>query len=174
MDGAHDNGPRYIIKPGAEPTNVRIGPDGELRGEVPVMMVQSCGDVAHTWSPKERTFVPQVPDDLPSRRLKPDPLKATTAAEFVDTMRRYRRWAGSPSFREMADRIGVRSPSRFCEALNSDRLPSYTLLNAFIVSLHGSDSSAEFQRWAAAWRELTEREREHSHASAGRVPPPRY
>jgi len=54
----------------------------------------------------------------------------------------------------MAERVGVRSPSRFCEALKSDKLPTFSLLNAFVVSLKGDH--AYFQRWAAAWRALDE------------------
>jgi hypothetical protein len=158
MDKA--SGPRYIVQSDVEPQNIRMDAEGNLWGEVPVMLIQ--GPIGperrtHMWSANERgfvpaRFVPEVPDDLPGAGLKPDPLEATTIAEFVDTMRRYRRWAGSPSFREMADRVGVRSSSRFCEALKSDRLPTFSLLNAFVVSLEGS--SADFQRWAAAWRAL--------------------
>lgn len=155
-----ENGPRYIAQPDAEARNIRMDAEGNLWGEVPVMLAQ--GPVSpdlktHIWSAGERRFVPtrflpEVPEDLPGDTLKPDPLRARTASEFVSTMRRYRRWAGSPSYREMADRVGVRSSSRFCEALKSDRLPTFALLDAFVVSLGGN--SADFQRWAAAWRAL--------------------
>ena len=39
--------------------------------------------------------------------------------------------------------------SFFLEALTSNRLPKFTSVNAFIVSLGGS--SADFQRWATPW-----------------------
>ncbi|MEU0236742.1 hypothetical protein ABZ234_03560 [Nocardiopsis sp. NPDC006198] len=157
---AEASGPRYIVKSDVEPRSIRVDEDGNLWGEVPVILVQGpigSDKDARVWSPQEREFVsakftPEVPDDLPGAGMKPDPLKATSVSEFIELMNRYRRWAGSPSYRVMADRVGVRSSSRFCEALKSDRLPTFSLLNAFVVSLEGT--SADFQRWAAAWRAL--------------------
>lgn len=155
-------GPRYIVQSDVEPRNIRMDAEGNLWGEVPVLLIQGpirSDRRTHMWSPQERSFLParfvhEVPDDLPGAGLKPDPVEAATVAEFVDMMNRYRRWAGNPSFREMAERVGVRSPSRFCEALKSDKLPTFSLLNAFVVSLKGDH--AYFQRWAAAWRALDE------------------
>ncbi|WP_049568296.1 hypothetical protein [Nocardiopsis sp. SBT366] len=158
MDQAR--GPRYVIQTDVDPQNIRMDEDGNLWGEVPVLLVQ--GPVGperrtHIWSPTERSFVqarfvPEVPEDLPGAGMKPDPVQAKSVPEFIELMNKYRRWAGSPSFRVMADRVGVRSSSRFCEALRSDRLPTFALLNAFVVALEGT--SADFQRWAAAWRAL--------------------
>src|SRR5699024_7433988 len=93
---------------------------------------------------------PEVPDDLPGWGLEPDPLQAKTVAEFIAAMRAYRQWAGAPSYREMVHRVGTGSAAGFCEALKSDRLPKFALLNAFIVSLGGD--GAVFQRWVTAWR----------------------
>jgi len=154
------SGPRYIVKSDAEPRSVRADADGTLWGEVPVILVQGpfgSDETPQVWSASERRFVsakfaPEVPDDLPGAGMKPDPLKAKSVPEFIELMGKYRRWAGSPSYRVMANRVGVRSSSRFCEALKSDRLPTFALLNAFVVSLEGT--SADFQRWAAAWRAL--------------------
>lgn len=155
-------GARYVIQFDAEPRNIRMAPDGTLWGEVPVTLIQRAprpDSKTYSWSASGGSFVParfvpEIPEDLPGERLKPDPLRAKSVDEFVETMRLYRKWAGSPSFRVMADRVGVRSPSRFCEALKSNRLPSFALLNAFVVSLGGT--SADFQRWASAWRALSE------------------
>ncbi|WP_117199261.1 hypothetical protein [Nocardiopsis sp. TNDT3] len=153
-------GPWYVVQAHVAPRNIRMDRDGNLWGEVPVTLIQNSprpDGKTYAWSAEERAFlparfVPEIPEDLPGDPLKPDPLKAKTVAEFVDTMRRYRRWAGNPSYREMADRVGVRSSSRFCEALKANKLPTFSLLNAFVVSLEGT--SADFQRWAASWRAL--------------------
>ncbi|WP_262391609.1 hypothetical protein [Nocardiopsis sp. CNR-923] len=48
------------------------------------------------------------------------------------------------------------SAAAFCEALRSDKLPKYTVLNAFIVVCGGAE--ADFQRWVTAWRRLDEDE----------------
>ena len=36
--------------------------------------------------------------------LRPDPLRARTAADFMAALRCYRAWAGDPSYRKMASR----------------------------------------------------------------------
>ena len=46
--------------------------------------------------------------------LCPDPLKARTPAELVDALRRYRIWAGEPSFRDMAPTAASGSPTPRC------------------------------------------------------------
>ncbi|MFW6640529.1 hypothetical protein ACOALZ_10865 [Nocardiopsis algeriensis] len=152
---------QYVIRNDVRPRNVRVEPDGTVWAEFRI--VPARGSV----SPNHPVFVlaageahqgalpqpvPAVPEDVPGWNCKPDPLGASTPAEFVDMMRRYRRWAGNPSFRDMASRVGVGSPSRFCEALKQDRLPTFALLNAFVVSLGGTGEY--FQRWATAWRAL--------------------
>jgi hypothetical protein len=43
---------------------------------------------------------PVVPDP-PGLNLCPDPATARTPADFMDTLRSYRKWAGDPSFRSM-------------------------------------------------------------------------
>ncbi|MFD6096712.1 hypothetical protein ACFVWN_02190 [Nocardiopsis flavescens] len=162
-------GNRFAVRDGALPRNIRMAPDGTLWGEVQVVPIrESLSVVVHEYSHDEtparnsgsarrprprRRLAGAAPEDVPGYRFKPDPLEAKTVEEFVEAMRRYRHWAGKPSYREMARRIGAGSAAGFCEALNrTDRLPSYALLNAFVVSLGGTQE--DFQRWATAWRSL--------------------
>ncbi len=154
---------RFMVTPGARPRNIRVAGDGTLWGEVPLVLYR---EVAFEPTKGGRTvFTPvknprdpdtgtlgDVPDDLPGYQLKPDPLKAETVAEFMETLRRYRRWAGSPSYREMVQRVGTGSAAGFWEALNRDRLPKLAMLNAIIVALGGKGEY--FQRWVTAWRSL--------------------
>ncbi|NKY96763.1 hypothetical protein [Nocardiopsis alborubida] len=158
---------RFMIQPGTHPQNIRVDDDGRLWGEVPVVPfrevtldpvllntgVRSTRAAART-APAPREPEPHAPDDVPGYQLRPDPLEARTVEEFVEMMRRYRRWAGSPSYRVMARRVGTCSAAGFCEALSRDRdrLPSFTLLNAFVVSLGGDQEY--FRRWVTAWRSL--------------------
>jgi hypothetical protein len=85
--------------------------------------------------------------------LKPDPLTARTAADFVERMKDYRIWAGEPSYRELARRSGKAfGASSLCEALNSTRLPAEKLVRAFIWAC--SHSEHDIQVWVTAWRHL--------------------
>jgi len=149
-----------VPHPHARPRAVRQDAAGALWGEVPLMVVRDVKVSERTdafsllggprASPAQGA--PEVPDDLPGWGLEPDPLQAKTVAEFIAAMRAYRQWAGAPSYREMVHRVGTGSAAGFCEALKSDRLPKFALLNAFIVSLGGD--GAVFQRWVTAWRAL--------------------
>ncbi|WP_017617947.1 hypothetical protein [Nocardiopsis gilva] len=91
--------------------------------------------------------------DVEGFDLRPDPLQTSTPSEFVEAMRRYRRWAGNPSYRTMATNCGYTcSAAAFHAALKSEGLPKFTQLNAFVIACGGDE--AEFQRWATAWRKL--------------------
>ncbi|WP_017614263.1 hypothetical protein [Nocardiopsis salina] len=94
----------------------------------------------------------------PNRSLasvaRPDPLHARTPAEFTLIMRRCLAWAGGPTYQELEYRSGgTVSASAFHAALESERLPRYVMLLAFITACVGEDE-AECQRWIAAWRAL--------------------
>ncbi|MFV2198476.1 hypothetical protein [Nocardiopsis sp. LOL_012] len=155
----------YRPVPDALPRRVRKDADGVLWGEVPVTPVPArdnrtaphraivlVNDQPPPPSPTAPTTPHTVVPDLPGYDMKPDPMTATTPAEFVEVMRRYREWAGSPSYRQMAERGGLYSAATFCDALKSDRRPRYTLLNAFVVACGGSEE--DWQRWLTAWRRL--------------------
>jgi hypothetical protein len=83
----------------------------------------------------------------------PDPLRASTPAEFTAALARYRRWAGNPSFREMARRAQpAASPSSLLAAARGERLPSLRVVAAFVT---GCGGSPEELRWfTTAWRRL--------------------
>lgn len=90
--------------------------------------------------------------DPPGCDLCPDPLRATTAFELVGALRRYRIWAGEPSFREMAAANERVSASTLCSALGRDVLPSLDVVSAIVIGCGGSDQ--DLQRFAAAWRRI--------------------
>jgi hypothetical protein len=103
------------------------------------------------------TAAPVVPDP-PGLNLCPDPGAAQTPAEFMDTLRKYRKWAGEPSFRVMEHVIRKQCGQHFAAstvhaALRSDDLPSLQKVQAIITACGGSD--AHQQMFTTAWRQLT-------------------
>ncbi len=85
--------------------------------------------------------------------LKPNPLMATTAAELLAAMRRYRAWAGSASFRQMAIRARHAIPHlAMCRALNGEELPPLETVIAIIAGCGGEQDDQEM--FAAAWRRI--------------------
>lgn len=85
--------------------------------------------------------------------LKPNPLNATTAAEFVETLRQYRAWSGDPSWRAMAiqaDQAVVFST--MYNAMNSDALPRWEVMKAIIIGCGGGED--DLRPFASAWRRL--------------------
>ena len=103
------------------------------------------------------TATPVVPDP-PGLALCPDPATAKTPAEFMDTLRMYRVWAGKPSYRAMEHVIKNHPAQRFAAstihaALKSDGLPTLQMVAAIITACGGSD--AHQQTFASTWRRLT-------------------
>lgn len=81
---------------------------------------------------------------IPQSDLKPNPLTATTAAEFVEVLRRYRAWHGDPSWRNMA--IQARHlvvHSTMHTAMNSDTLPKFDVMKAIVVGCGGDEDDLE-------------------------------
>jgi hypothetical protein len=96
---------------------------------------------------------PRAVADAPGHDLCPDPLAARSAAELAAALRRYRIWAGEPSYREMARRCkGNIGASTLNTALRSDELPALPVVLAVITACGGSDE--DLRRFATAWREL--------------------
>ncbi|MGD0701216.1 MAG: hypothetical protein ABSA02_15185 [Trebonia sp.] len=100
---------------------------------------------------------PVVPDP-PGLNLCPDAGTARTPAQFMDTLRKYRKWAGEPSFRVMEHVIRQQRGQHFAAstihaALKSDDLPSLQKVQAIITACGGSD--AHQQMFTTAWRQLT-------------------
>ncbi|MDA2809185.1 hypothetical protein O4J56_00915 [Nocardiopsis sp. RSe5-2] len=176
--------PDYVVVSGVPPRRVRVGSDGMLWGEVPVVPVQGRAappspagpgadgritvSVPHPQGPAVSAVPSHHTDEGPSGGqavpdidgfdLRPDPMQMETPAAFMVALRQYRRWAGSPPYREMADRCGnVYSASAMCAALGASELPKYTMLNALILGCGGDEK--EFQRWLTAWRVLDGQEK---------------
>ena len=99
--------------------------------------------------------------------LRPDPLRARTAADFMAALRCYRAWAGDPSYRKMASRASYAlAASTICTALNSDTLPRLELVLAVVAGCGGDDEDQ--QRFATGWRAI----RLERASEAGRGPLP--
>jgi hypothetical protein len=96
-----------------------------------------------------------VVPDMPGMDLCPDPLLARTSGEYLAELRRYRIWAGQPSYR-MACRTGHQfAATTLCAALTGTMLPS---LAKVIVIIEGCCGTAEHQQaFATAWRRLSMR-----------------
>jgi hypothetical protein len=86
--------------------------------------------------------------------LRPDPLRAGTAAELIAMLRQFRTWAGNPSYRDMALRSGRRAgASTMCTLLGSSDLPDrLEIIDAIIEGCGGTDEDR--QKFATAWRRL--------------------
>jgi hypothetical protein len=95
----------------------------------------------------------QSAGDLAGLDLKPDPLAATTAKEFMDALRRYRAWSGFPSLRKMADRSGQAFVhSTMHTAMQNDALPKLDLVKAIIRGCEGSPD--DMDAFVTAWRRI--------------------
>lgn len=101
----------------------------------------------------DRELDAPVPD-RPGADLRPDPADAGTVAEFLDCLRNYRIWAGSPSYRIMSRNCRRRfAPSTICTALGGDSLPGLEMVLAIVSGCGGTaQHKSEF---ATAWRRLT-------------------
>ena len=86
--------------------------------------------------------------------LKPDPLDAHTPQELVAALRRYREWAGAPSFRQMAARAGqkVAHTTMHTALKSSDRLPKFDVLMAIVVGCGGDENDQ--RAFATSWRRI--------------------
>jgi hypothetical protein len=86
--------------------------------------------------------------------LRPDPLQANTPADFTAALRKYRIWAGRPSYRELARRAGgTPAASTICTMLRTDDLPPFGCMIAFVRACGGAEEDC--QRFATAWRRLS-------------------
>lgn len=85
--------------------------------------------------------------------LKPDPLAATTEAQFIRALWDYKAWSGDPSWRAMAARAGQRVVhSTMYGAMHGSALPKLEVVKAIISGCGGSDE--DLRAFATAWRRL--------------------
>jgi hypothetical protein len=91
--------------------------------------------------------------DADGYHLRPDPLHAQTPADLMAVLRRFRIWAGEPSFRRMAQASRDRlSASTVHAVLHSEALPSLQVLLAIVSGCGGSND--DLKAFATAWRTL--------------------
>jgi hypothetical protein len=91
---------------------------------------------------------------LPGTDSCPDPGTAGTPEEFMDALRRFRVWAGKPSFRAMERQCARRfAASTLCTALRTDVLPSLDMVHAIVTGCGGSPRHVHV--FATAWRRLS-------------------
>jgi transcriptional regulator with XRE-family HTH domain len=85
---------------------------------------------------------------------RPDPSHASTPAEFLDTLRQFRDWAGTPGYRQMDIRAGgVIGPKAMALALGSPtELPTLQIMRAVIRGCGGNEH--DLAAFTAAWRRI--------------------
>ena len=89
----------------------------------------------------------------PGREDYPDPARAVTAAELMDTLRRYRLWAGEPSYRTMATRSGhAFAASTLHAALRRRTMPARAIVEAIITGC--TRAPAHQRAFTTAWRRI--------------------
>lgn len=99
------------------------------------------------------TAISQQIGDAAGFDLKPDPLQATTPAEFIEALRQYKFWSGDPSWRSMAKRAGQAVVhSTMYAAMNGDTLPKLDVVKAIIIGCGGGED--DLSSFASAWRRI--------------------
>jgi len=85
--------------------------------------------------------------------LKPDPLAATTEAQFIEALWQYKWWSGDPSWRAMAAQSGQRVVhSTMYGAMHGAVLPKLEVVKAIISGCGGSEE--DLKTFATAWRRI--------------------
>ncbi|PSL43690.1 hypothetical protein B0I31_13029 [Saccharothrix carnea] len=82
----------------------------------------------------------------------------TPVLKFAGDLRRLRRVAGLPSYRELG-RLANYSPAALSEAVSGRRLPSLAVTRAFVRACGG-----DVEEWTARWRELAAESADHGDA----------
>jgi hypothetical protein len=109
--------------------------------------------------------VSQRSGDAPGCELKPNPVIATTPAEFIDALWHYKAWWGSPSWRTMAKQAGQTVVhSTMYQAMKSDALPKWEVVKAIITGCGGGED--DLRSFLGAWRRIC------ALSQAGDVPVP--
>jgi hypothetical protein len=84
---------------------------------------------------------------------KPDPLTATTSAEFMQVLWKYKYWSGNPSWRTMARNAKqMVVHSTMFAAMNSEALPKWEVMKAIIIGCGGGEE--DLKAFATAWRRI--------------------
>ena len=92
-------------------------------------------------------------NDMSGLDQKPNPRTATTPAEFVEALRKYKLWSGDPSWRKMARKANqLVVHSTMYTAMNSDTLPKFEVMKAIILGCGGGEE--DLKEFATAWRRI--------------------
>ena len=84
---------------------------------------------------------------------KPDPLTATTPAEFIQVLWKFKYWSGDPSWRSMAAKANqLVVHSTMYNAMNGDALPKFDVMKAIIIGCGGDED--DLKAFASAWRRV--------------------
>jgi hypothetical protein len=103
------------------------------------------------------TAISQQPSDASGSGLKPNPGAATTPAEFIEALWRYKAWSGAPSWRRMATRAGQQIVhSTMYAAMNGEVLPKFEVVRAIIIGCGGSEE--DLDSFTRAWRQIMTRQ----------------
>jgi len=85
--------------------------------------------------------------------LKPDPIRATTEAQFIRALWEYKAWSGDPSWRGMAARAGQTVVhSTMYAAMHGTTLPKLDVVKAIINGCGGTED--DLRAFATAWRRI--------------------
>jgi hypothetical protein len=85
--------------------------------------------------------------------LKPNPVTATTSAEFIDVLRQYRAWSGDPSWRAIAKQSGTTVVfSTMWNAMNGTALPKLDVVKAIVIGCGGGED--DLNSFVTAWRRI--------------------
>ena len=96
--------------------------------------------------------VSQQVADAAGYDLKPDPLTATTAVEYLEALWKYKIWSGDPSWRTMAKQANqaVVHSTMYNAMNNTSTLPKLDVARAIIIGCGGGDD--DVSRFTTAWR----------------------
>jgi hypothetical protein len=144
----------------------------KLEEQVTVLLDQADRTPGKHRSPTGEAASHQI-SDAHGFDLKPDPLAATTAAEFIESLQQYRAWSGNPSWRKMAARAGQAVVhSTMHAAMHADTLPKFDVMKAIVTGCGGSEQ--DLKAFATAWRRIESRTIHHPAATPKLLtaPPP--
>jgi len=110
------------------------------------------------------TAMSEQPGDAAGSDLKPNPCAATTVAEFIEALWKYKAWSGDPSWRRMAARTGQAVVhSTMYAAMNGDTLPKLDVVRAIIIGCGGGED--DLTVFVTAWRRIATAARRPHHRS---------
>ncbi|HEY5986333.1 MAG TPA: hypothetical protein VIV12_08160 [Streptosporangiaceae bacterium] len=124
----------------------------KLEEQVTVLLDHADRSPGRHRSPIGKTASRQI-SDARGFDLKPNPLTATTAAEFITALRQYKAWSGDPSWRKMAAQAGQAVVhSTMHAAMHGTALPKFDVVKAIIIGCGGGED--DLRAFATAWRRI--------------------